>query len=252
MDRIENFLTDILHVVFAQDPTANVGLAMLYTFILFSALYSILVGCAYYLLEAKAEKKKVVIRPVPSGQVRQEILSSIISIFMFTLVGAGAYLSIQQGFLNVSLQTGVWQWLLEVIILFVWNDVHFYFSHRLLHTPWLYKRIHIHHHRSVIVTPFSVWRFHWLEALWLGAVLPMALLFFSFSIWSLAMLPLISLFWNIIGHSNWRSDSYFTRIFSAASERHAMHHSQINGNFGFALPYFDRWLGTGISRDTRF
>ena len=30
--------------------------------------------------------------------------------------------------------------LVTIPLVYMWGDAHFYWSHRLLHTPWLYKR----------------------------------------------------------------------------------------------------------------
>ena len=42
-----------------------------------------------------------------------------------------------------------------LIILLVWWDSHFYWTHRLLHTTWLYKNVHKVHHESYNPDPFS-------------------------------------------------------------------------------------------------
>eukprot|EP00731_Ephydatia_muelleri_P004967 Em0002g1143a len=45
---------------------------------------------------------------------------------------------------------------LSFVWLFLWFEASAYYSHRLLHTPWLYKAIHKHHHRYHSPTPYSV------------------------------------------------------------------------------------------------
>lgn len=58
------------------------------------------------------------------------------------------------------------------------NDGWFYATHRLLHSPWLFKHVHSVHHRSIDVNPFSVYSFHPLEGVLLTAwVIPVVLLF---------------------------------------------------------------------------
>ena len=41
------------------------------------------------------------------------------------------------------------------ILSFTWMDFHFYWTHRLLHTKWFYKRFHKDHHQSFNPDPFS-------------------------------------------------------------------------------------------------
>ena len=42
-----------------------------------------------------------------------------------------------------------------LIILYAWGDFHFYWTHRMLHTKWLYKNVHKVHHESYNPDPFS-------------------------------------------------------------------------------------------------
>ena len=38
---------------------------------------------------------------------------------------------------------------------YLWGDLHFYWTHRMLHTKWLYKNVHKVHHESYNPDPFS-------------------------------------------------------------------------------------------------
>ena len=48
--------------------------------------------------------------------------------------------------------------------MFLWGDFHFYWTHRLLHTPWFYKSVHKTHHESYNPDPFSGLSMHWFES----------------------------------------------------------------------------------------
>jgi len=51
------------------------------------------------------------------------------------------------------------------LILSFWGTTHFYFTHRLLHTSWLYKNVHISHHESTNPGPWSSTSFHPIEGI---------------------------------------------------------------------------------------
>ncbi|MBH0312789.1 sterol desaturase family protein, partial [Alcaligenes faecalis] len=111
---------------------------------------------------------------------------------------------------------------------------------------WL-RRYHGPHHSSVVVTPFSTYSFHPLESIMLGNVILLPMVVHDFSFWSLLSVPLFSLFFNSIGHSNY---DFFPTVSSrnwlAASRRHQRHHAQYNGNYGFQFSFMDRLFGTRL------
>jgi len=63
------------------------------------------------------------------------------------------------------LTRGWWPVVLALVFYVPFYDAYFYWTHRLLHTPWLYKHIHIIHHRSLNPTPWAAYSFHPLEAI---------------------------------------------------------------------------------------
>ena len=50
----------------------------------------------------------------------------------------------------------------------LFNDAWFYGWHRTLHHPALFRHVHVVHHRSVDVNPFTSYSFHVVEAVLLG------------------------------------------------------------------------------------
>ena len=81
----------------------------------------------------------------------------------------------------------------------LWNDLHFYAMHRLLHQKL--RRAHAIHHRSVAATPFASYSMSATEALLLGSVMPLAMLAHDFSWQALLFLPVWSIAINTLSHS---------------------------------------------------
>jgi lathosterol oxidase len=178
--------------------------------------------------------------PLREGQIKQELINSFISIVIFGLVGVFNHLGIKNGFLHADFYPSIAQVTLEVIALFFWNDLHFYLVHRLLHVKTLFRLIHREHHLSQVITPYSSFSMHWMEAILLGSVMPLAMLFHTFGVWSLLSLPVMSLILNSLGHSN--------LVLAPFTRRHALHHQYVNGNYGFLLPWFDQLFNTGVRK----
>jgi len=178
-----------------------------------------------------------------SAQIRSEILDSIRSILVF-----GIGLIIPWGMLKLNIASfasaiSSISILSEVLILIIWNDVHFYAMHRLLHGKL--NKWHVAHHKSVTATPFTAYSISMGEAILLGSVMPIAMLFHDFSIVSLAFLPIWSIAINTLAHSN-------CNLFPNASEHsllglirhHQSHHSKYHGNYSFFFTQLDRWFNT--------
>jgi lathosterol oxidase len=187
-------------------------------------------------------------RPLAKGQLQRELGLSSLSILIF---GAGMIFPwgiLQLGWANLAVDPTTLQIALEIIALLIWNEVHFYINHRLLHTAWL-RGLHLPHHRSVVTTPWSTYSFHPVEAAMLGNVILWPMLVHDFSAIALLSLPLLSLVFNNIGHSNYDFRPHGKGLWREASRRHHLHHACFNGNFGFMFPFMDHLLKTSLPAD---
>ncbi len=188
-------------------------------------------------------------RPLAHNQVRTEILNSLVSIAIFAGYGVLTVHAERVGVIDIDWSPGMATVLINLALLTVWNEVHFYACHRLLHTRWLYRKVHAVHHRSVVPTPFTTYSFHWVEAAMLSSVMILMALVWTLDIVTMIVFPGISLIANSIGHMNYAvfpNKDHGELL--AACQRHTAHHTRWNGNYGFYWPLLDRWLGTRLPR----
>lgn len=213
------------------------------TFLSFTVLYFSFCTFSYFIFK-KMNLNLVQRKDIKSGQIRTEIKRSFVSITMFALLAVPMHFGLQSGFYKFNYQFNFSVFLLEALVLFFWNEIYFYLFHRLFHVKWLYK-YHFDHHYSNVPTPFSAYSFHWSEGMILGAVMPVVMIFYDFQIYSIALLPLMSIVMNVLGHSNvdFFQDKKLTSLYSF-SKRHSLHHKNPHTNFGFFLPVFDMLFGT--------
>ena len=189
-------------------------------------------------------------REVTKEQLKREIGLSILSIIIF---GTGLIFPwglLQLGWAHVVQNSSALSILVEIFVLMIWNEIHFYLNHRLLHFPLL-KRFHLPHHRSVVTSPWSTYSFHPIEALMLGNVIILPMLVYNFDFYSLMAVPIFSIIFNNIGHSNYDflPDFHQDRWWLNGARRHHLHHACYQGNFGFMFPFMDRLLGTALAPD---
>jgi sterol desaturase/sphingolipid hydroxylase (fatty acid hydroxylase superfamily) len=225
-----------------QAPYAAVFAA---TALWFAFIYLLIAGGAYWLamdrLPDCVEGAGRVQRLRP-GQVREELLLSAFSILVFALQAVLLVWLLRRGLLAIDWQRPAWHLLWELPLLYLWNEVHFFAVHRLLHWPPLYRSVHQWHHRSVVTTPFSAYSFHPVESFLLGAVMPLVLCVHAFSPWALLGLTLMSLLLNVSGHL---PHERLTRAFAFACAHarfHNRHHREFKVHYSFSLPFLDRLL----------
>ena len=203
-------------------------------------------GSAVALL-ARALQRPLAGEPIKPAQYTRELANSARSIALF---GSGIVVPwglVQLGAAGITYDASVSRIAAEVLMLVIWNDLHFYGMHRLLHTR-LFKPAHATHHKSIVASPYAAYSMSTAEALLLGSVMPMAMLVHDFSVESLLLLPAWSITINTLAHSNcdlfpWAKNGsilHFVR-------RHQTHHSRYHCNFGFFFSQLDRWFGTASS-----
>ncbi|MEM7255636.1 MAG: sterol desaturase family protein [Pseudomonadota bacterium] len=187
-------------------------------------------------------------RPLAPHQIRHEIARSLVSIGVFAIYGVVTVWAERWGGVTIDWSPSWTTIVVNLALLTLWNEVHFYICHRLLHTRWLYHRVHYVHHRSIVPTPFSTFSFHWFEATMLSSVMILLLLVWPLDIVTVAVFPMVSLVANSIGHMNYAvfPDKSLEDFF-AACQRHTAHHTRWVGNYGFYFPWIDRLLGTRVA-----
>ena len=185
-------------------------------------------------------------RALKPDQLRREWRQSLHSVLIFGIGMVVPWGFLQLGWAQLTPNAGAGRIARESAALLVWNDVHFWINHRLLHTRRL-VRFHGDHHRSVVTTPWSTYSFHPIEAIMLGNIILLPMLVHDFYFWSLASVPVLSLLLNVIGHANY---DFFPRVSDthplAASRRHHLHHARPAGNYGFALAFMDQLMRTRV------
>jgi sterol desaturase/sphingolipid hydroxylase (fatty acid hydroxylase superfamily) len=219
---------------------------VLYATGFFFVIYCIFASLVYLL--TKQINRPIETRVVSGKQMATELANSMRTIALFGVGMIVPWWLIQNGLARIDGTPSHVQVVLECATLIVWNDIHFYLVHRLLHTqyPWFnFKTLHITHHKSVSATPFAAYSMSIAEASLLGSVMPMAMLLWDFSAISLLFLPIWSISINALAHSN-------CDIFPHANQRsclglvkhHQDHHSYYRGNYSFFFWQLDALFGT--------
>lgn len=124
--------------------------------------YAVLAGLCYlifYVWQRQAFLSRKIQRRLPkSSVIRHEISHSLLTAGVFALAGLGIYGLRLLGWSKIYLEVaeyGWWYLLLSFVLLVVLHDAYFYWMHRALHHPKLFRVFHRVHHQSHNPTPWA-------------------------------------------------------------------------------------------------
>jgi sterol desaturase/sphingolipid hydroxylase (fatty acid hydroxylase superfamily) len=125
----------------------------------------------------------------------------------------------------------------------VFHDLHFYLTHRLIHWPPIYRRVHYLHHKNVNPGPWSGLAMHPVEHV----------VFFSgvLLLWILPASPLHVIYYlqgialgAVQGHSGFQKAVIGGKEIKHGDYFHYLHHKFFQCNYGGGFLPLDEWRGT--------
>ncbi|WP_234363994.1 sterol desaturase family protein [Lunatibacter salilacus] len=225
-------------ILYQYTYLALFGLAVAYFAILYFGVGALFLQACRF-LESRNFLHKISEREIPKEQLTFEIKHSVQSILIFGLSVLPIIYLVRIDV--IQLLPNIWFYvLMGLVILTLWNEVHFYVVHRMLHHKFMMQHVHYIHHKSTIPTVYAVYSFHWLEAALLSTIPLTIVPFIPFSMVAVFIYPTVSILLNFAGHCNYRfgdgkGDSW--RLFGTA---HNEHHTKGRRNYGFALNFLDK------------
>lgn len=145
---------------------------------------------------------------------------------------------------------GWWYTLLSLPLLLVLHDSYFYWVHRAMHHPVLFRRMHRIHHLSRTPTPWAAYSFAPAEALMMALFMPAMLALIPLHGVVIFIFLALMIVRNAMGHSG--IEFHHQRWIDTPLDitttitHHDMHHQHLNGNFGLYFTWWDRWMGTEL------
>jgi Delta7-sterol 5-desaturase len=182
----------------------------------------------------------------------RDILFSIISVAIFATM---AYLvifvckPINNLYYGAIADFGVVYYALGFVWMFFLHDTWFYWIHRFMHHPLLFKRIHLVHHKSTNPSPWTAYAFHPLEAVLEAMIIPLIAFTVPIQYTGIGFFMLFQIVYNIYGHLGYE---LFPKKFIQSrlgrwvntGTAHNGHHRYFTGNYGLYTLLWDRWMGT--------
>jgi Delta7-sterol 5-desaturase len=216
---------------------------------------------AYVLFKKRWRPRKVIQDDPASSDVRRELGWSLLTAFIYGLVGAGTIWLGKQGYTQIYRKIDahgmVWFWC-SIAISIVVHDAYFYWTHRLMHHRRLFRWFHRVHHESMNPSPWAAYSFGPLEAFVQAGIFPLLVIAMPMHPLAFMVFMLWQITFNVLGHTGyeyhprWLMESWLGKFLNTPTN-HVQHHEKLRGNYGLYFNLWDRVMHTNHrDYETRF
>ena len=218
--------------------------------------YSMVAGIFYlvfYIIDPKAtQSRKIFNSGTSKDQFKKEIFWSTFTSLLFALAGAGMVVLWQLGYTAIYEdidQFGWWWAPVSFLIAALIHETYYYWLHRWMHIPKIYRLIHKTHHDSHITSPWTSFSFHPGEGLLQSLVIPVIVLFLPMHYWTIVSLLTFMTITSAINHSNVEIypkgfHKHWLGKWMIGATHHSLHHTQYRYNFGLYFTFWDKLMRT--------
>jgi lathosterol oxidase len=181
-----------------------------------------------------------------------EFKYSMSTIIIFALIGTSIFTVKSLGYLQIYETIEEFGWFyffMSLAIAIIFHDFYFYWTHRWMHHPKIYKYVHKVHHMSTNPSPWAAYSFHPFEAIVQALVFPILLVALPLHPTIIFVFLIYTILRNVLGHLGYE---LFPRGFTknkllnwhTTTTHHSMHHQYFNSNYGLYFSWWDKWMKT--------
>ncbi|HYF31686.1 MAG TPA: sterol desaturase family protein [Chitinophagaceae bacterium] len=242
-------LPDLSHPVWFCLTTLLFFIAVVGRYFLFAGAFQLIF---YSWPGDKWRKRKLGKKPYRPQQFRKEVGWSMLTAAIFAIAGAATALLWQKGYTKIYTPIDQYGWLylpVSLIISMLLHETYYYWLHRWMHHPSIFKIVHKVHHESNITSPWTAFSFHPLEGLLQAIILPAILMVVPMHPYVILVQLTLMTFSSVINHLD--IEIYPKKFHKHALGRwfigathHALHHRQFRYNYGLYFTVWDKWKST--------
>lgn len=191
-------------------------------------------------------------KPQEKTQLWTELGWSMLTALIFAFAGSLTVVAYQKGYTAIyqDISSNDWWYLpLSLMISMLIHETYYYWLHRWMHNPLVFKYVHQVHHASVTTSPWTAFSFHPIEG-FLEAIIFPAIVFLLPLHTSVILIQLtIMTFSAVINHLGIEiypknKAGNFLGQFVIGATHHSLHHKQYKFNFGLYFTFWDKWSQT--------
>ena len=228
--------------------TLSLCIIVFLRYVLVSGLFYVLF---YVFFRKQFWHRKISTKLRATGQHWREIKWSAITSIIFAFSGVGLVGLWQAGYTQIYVDD-TYSWWVSVVglclALFI-HETYYYWLHRWMHRPKIYRWIHKIHHDSIVTSPWTSFSFHPLESILQAIVVPVVVLIIPIHIGAVLLLLTIMTVSATINHLDIEIyPKHFERHWLGkwiiGATHHSLHHAKFIENYGLYFTFWDKWMDT--------
>jgi len=205
----------------------------------------------WWLRRTHMATRKIQAREASAADIRREMAQSLQCVLVYLVASTFIIWGVDTGVLHRF--PGSYGMAIDLALLagiVIAHDAYFYWTHRTMHQPRLFKFFHSAHHRSVTPTPWAAYSFAIPEAVVMVLFVPLWLFFVATPGWVIFAWLNFQIIRNAMGHAGfeffprWWLASPLTRWVNTTTHHDLHHNGSFKHNYGLYFTWWDKWLGT--------
>ena len=158
----------------------------------------------------------------------------------------------QRGYTQIYLEWSdypIWWIPFSILLPLLIHETYYYWLHRWMHHPKVYRYIHKVHHDSISTSVWTSFSFHPVESMLQAIVIPLLTLIIPMHLFILLGLLIFMTLSAIINHAgveiypnSWKRNPLMKWLIG--STHHDIHHQKFTKNYGLYFTFWDIWMDT--------
>lgn len=185
-------------------------------------------------------------------QLLFEMKWSIVTSLIFAGVGVLTYYLFEKGYTAIYLnleQKDIFYMPLSLLLALLIHETYYYWVHRWMHNPKIFRQVHKVHHDSIVTSPWTAFSFHPWEGLLEAIIIPIILIIIPMHPYVLLFYLILMTVSSIVNHLDIEiypkgfKDHWIGKWLIGATHHH-YHHKEFRTNYGLYFTFWDRWMKT--------
>ncbi|MGV3528707.1 MAG: sterol desaturase family protein [Flavisolibacter sp.] len=210
----------------------------------------------YLWFPAQWAQRKISRRAYKKDQFRKEVKWSAVTALIFAITTSLLLLAWQKGWTKVYMDVNdypLWWLPVSLAVSMLLHETYYYWLHRWMHQPKVFRIVHKVHHDSNITSPWTAFSFHPIEGLLQAIFLPVLLMVMPMNIYVVLLQLVLMTLSSVVNHLDIEIyprhfQKHIVGKWLIGATHHALHHQQFRYNYGLYFTCWDKWKKTESPR----